>query len=130
MNSPTDIAIARTDSHVRAVAAELPSPVELDADMGADRMDGSPVLQIDLGTRGAEDDPRDRAGIGPEAGATWWIETAGGEHVQVSTHGIDADPATVAAWVAASALALESPAAITRPDWADVCEWADAQGAS
>ena len=46
------------DAHVKQVAALLPFPVELDADMG-----GAFVLQIDLGQRGGVDDPHDTAGI-------------------------------------------------------------------
>lgn len=127
MNDTNGLAIARTDAHVREVAAALPFPVQLEADMGADWMGGSNALQIDLGTRGAEDDPHDRAGIGPERGAAWWIETGGGERVEISTYSASADPAEIAAWLAATAREFGSPAAIARPDWADVCAWADSQ---
>lgn len=49
------------NERVREVAAHLPFPVELDADIG-----GTFALQIDLGRRGQTDDPRDTAGIDPD----------------------------------------------------------------
>lgn len=113
----------QVDAHVREVAALLPFRVDLDADMG-----GLFVLQIDLGTRGAEDDAPDRAGIDPdEVGATWWIETQGGEAVELSWLTADSDTERVALWVAERARALGCPAAAKRPEWAEVSRWVDAR---
>lgn len=94
------------DDQVRRVAAGLPFPVMLEADMG-----GTFVLQVDLGSRGGPDDEHDRAGIDPEADATWWVESGGGAELVESKFGHDADPAVVAQWVATEARRLGSPAA-------------------
>lgn len=93
---------------VREVAAHLPFPVELDADMG-----GTFALQIDLGRRGQTDDPRDTAGIDPEADSRWWLDIEGGMKTHISHFGVDAHPAEVAAWVADTARAEGCPAAVT-----------------
>lgn len=53
--------IALVDEHTQQVAALLPFPVELDADMG-----GTWALHIDLGRRGGADDPPDTAGVDPD----------------------------------------------------------------
>ena len=104
----TDTGTTRhTDDIVRAVADLLPFPTTLDADMG-----GTFYLQIDLGNRGGEDDSHDRAGIEPDSDPpVWWIDIDGGEHTFVSGHGIDADPAIVAQWIAEQAHAAGCPAA-------------------
>lgn len=94
------------DAHVQRVAALLPFPVELDADMG-----GTFALQIDLGQRGGVDDPHDTAGIDPDS-PRWWIDIEGGEHTYLSNLGLDADPAAVAAWSAHTATEAGCPAAV------------------
>jgi hypothetical protein len=92
---------------VRDVAARLPFPVELDADMG-----GTFALQIDLGRRGQTDDPRDTAGIDPEVDSRWWLDIEGGMKTHISDFGFDANPIDVAAWVADTARAEGCPAAV------------------
>lgn len=92
---------------VREVAARLPFPVELDADMG-----GTFAMQIDLGRRGQTDDPRDTAGIDPEVDSRWWLDIEGGMKTHISHFGVDAHPAEVAAWVADTARAEGCPAAV------------------
>lgn len=102
-----DLSIAKVDAHVKLVAAALPFPVELDADMR-----GSFTLFIDLGTRGDQDDPADTAGIEPhEDGATWWINFPEEDRVEISELTIDAAPHEVAAWIADEAVKAGSPAA-------------------
>lgn len=96
------------DTNVRDVARRLPFPVTLDADMG-----GTFQLQIDLGRRGGPDDPHDTAGIDDETGV-WWVDIEGGHKSIISTHTIDAPPATVADWIARTARAEGSPAAQRR----------------
>jgi hypothetical protein len=95
------------NEHVREVAAHLPFPVELDADMG-----GTFTLQIDLGRRGRTDDPRDTAGIDPEPDSRWWLDIEGGMKTHISNFGVDANPAEVAAWVADTARTEGCPAAV------------------
>ncbi|PQZ53153.1 MULTISPECIES: hypothetical protein [unclassified Microbacterium] len=98
--------IERIDNHVTAVAALLPFPVEVEAEMG-----GMFTLQILLGTRTPDTAP-DRAGINPHVlRATWWIETADGEASEDSGIPATADPALVAYWLTQRAIALGSPAA-------------------
>lgn len=102
-----DLSIAEVDAHVKVVAAALPFPVELDADMG-----GSFTLFIDLGTRGNQDDPADTAGIDPhDDAATWWINFPEEDRVEISEFTIDAAPLEVAAWIAHEATKAGSPAA-------------------
>lgn len=101
------LSVADVDSRVQQVAARLPFPVELDADMG-----GTFALQIDLGRRGKTDDPRDTAGIDPEPNSRWWLDIEGGERTHVSDFGADADPAAVARWIAETARAENCPAAV------------------
>jgi hypothetical protein len=97
----------RTDDVVRAVADLLPFRTTLDADMG-----GTWYLQIDLGNRGGQDDPHDRAGIEPDSDEpVWWIDIGGGERTFVSEFGIDTAPAMVARWIADEARAAGCPAA-------------------
>jgi hypothetical protein len=101
--------IALIDAHVQSVAALLPFPVELDADMG-----GTFTLHIDLGTRGDPDDPPDTAGIDPDPAngpLVWWFDVAGGETSIISTHTLDTPPETVAAWITVQARQANSPAA-------------------
>ena len=98
---------ATINEHVRDVAAHLPFPVELDADMG-----GTFTLQIDLGRRGRTDDPRDTAGIDPEPDSRWWLDIEGGMKTHISDFGVDANPTEVAAWVADTARAEGCPAAV------------------
>lgn len=98
--------IERIDNHVTAVAALLPFPVEVEAEMG-----GLFTLQILLGTRTPDTAP-DRAGINPHVlRATWWIETSDGEISEDSGIPATADPALVAYWLAQRANALGCPAA-------------------
>ncbi|KTR93794.1 hypothetical protein NS220_11155 [Microbacterium testaceum] len=99
--------ISVIDAHVIDVASRLDFAVELTADMG-----GTFVLQIDLGTRGALDDPNDRAGIDPTDDDTpfWWIDIDGGTKTILSTFDIHADPADVAAWISTHAKAENCPA--------------------
>lgn len=102
-----DLSIAKVDAHVKLVAAALPFPVELDADMG-----GSFTLFIDLGTRGNQDEPADTAGIDPHDDvATWWIHFPEEDRLEVSGLTIDAAPHEVAAWIAHEATKAGSPAA-------------------
>lgn len=102
-----DLSIAKVDAHVQLVAAALPFPVELDADMG-----GSFTLFIDLGTRGGQDDPADTAGIDPHDDvATWWINFPEKDRVEISELTINAAPHEVAAWIAEQAVKAGSPAA-------------------
>lgn len=95
------------NERVREVAARLPFPIELDADMG-----GTFTLQIDLGRRGQTDDPRDTAGIDPEPDSRWWLDIEGGMKTHISHFGIDGHPAEVAAWIADTARAEGCPAAV------------------
>lgn len=98
--------IERIDNHVSAVAALLPFPVDVEADMG-----GLFALQILLGTRTPDAAP-DRAGINPHAlRATWWIETADGEISEDSGIPATADPALIAYWLTQRAEQLGCPAA-------------------
>lgn len=124
--------VERTNEHVSAVAALLPFEVELFADMGANYSGHAPLV-IDLGTRGDDDDPHDRAGI-EESGArpTWWIETEGGATFHDSGLTSTADPARIAQWISDMARVLGCPAAEidNRPDWGTVSRWADAHKAA
>lgn len=98
-----------TDDVVRAVANLLPFHTTLDADMG-----GTWYLQIDLGNRGGEDDPHDRAGIEPDSDQpVWWIDINGGERTFISEYGIDTNPTIVARWIANQATTAGCPAAAT-----------------
>lgn len=124
--------IEKLDEHVRAVAALLPFPVEMEADMG-----GTFTLQIDLGTREGEDDPSDRAGIDPDdPRARWWIETHDSADPYVEIAQLDAysSPAAVADWLTGRALALACPIAVAtqaRPaEWATVARWEEAHRAA
>lgn len=94
------------DARVQQVAALLPFPVQLDADMG-----GTFVLQIDLGRRGGVDDPHDTAGIDPDD-PRWWVDIEGGERTYISELGLDADPQAVADWIATTAHQQQCPAAV------------------
>lgn len=100
----SDTPTSTINAHVEQVAALLPFPVELDADMG-----GTFALQIDLGQRGGVDDPHDTAGIDPD-NPHWWIDIEGGENTSISDFGLNADPAVVASWIARTALAAGCPA--------------------
>lgn len=106
--SDSERGIETVDESVRAVAAKLPFPVELEADMG-----GTFVLQIELGRRGGIDDEPDRAGIDPEKDATWWLDVEGGRKTLISELGHDAAPAEVARWVTEEARREGSPATLT-----------------
>lgn len=98
----------RVDSVVQEVAAGLPFPVELTADMG-----GPSMLQIDLGRRGGPDDPPDTASIDPTVEpALWMLDVEGGRATIASPYGLDADPADVARWIALTAIRAGSPAAV------------------
>lgn len=93
------------DELVTQVAARLPFPVELIADMG-----GTFVLQIDLGTRGGTDDPPDTAGIdGPDS--VWWLDVEGGSRTVVSVLGFGTGAEVVAEWIATTARTEGCPAA-------------------
>lgn len=102
--------VPAVNAHVQRVAALLPFPVELDADMG-----GTFALQIDLGQRGGADDPHDTAGIDPDD-PRWWIDIEGGERTYVSNLGLDADPAAVASWITRTALKEQCPATASGPE--------------
>lgn len=103
--------IELTDAHVSAVAALLPFPVEVEAEMG-----GLFTLQILLGTRTANG-VQDRAGIDPhEPRATWWIESNEGETSEDSGLPATADPALVAHWLTQRAQQLSCPAAAQNPE--------------
>lgn len=104
------------NEQVRNVAAHLPFPVELDADMG-----GTFVLQIDLGRRGRTDDPADIAGIDPEADSRWWLDIEGGMNTYISHLGLEANPAEVATWIAETALAEGCPAAVAAARTRAIC---------
>lgn len=105
-NTPNTDSTQHTDDVVRAVANLLPFPTTLDADMG-----GTWYLQIDLGNRGGQDDPHDRAGIEPDSDQpVWWIDIDGGEHTFISDHNIETAPAVVAQWIADQARAAGCPA--------------------
>lgn len=98
-----------TDEAVRTVAAMLPFPVELDADMGY-----TGALFIDLGRRGGVDDSPDTASIDAATEpVVWMFDAEGGSETIASDFGVDADPADVALWVADQAYRAGSPAAIT-----------------
>lgn len=109
MNTPQPSTEA-IDEHVQLVAALLPFPVQLDADMA-----GPAVLQIDLGLRGGVDDPHDTAGIDPDDAPSprWWVDIEGGAHTVISEHGLDTDPQLIADWIAVTAREHSSPAAVT-----------------
>lgn len=100
-----DTTIAAVNAHVTQVAALLPFPVELDADMG-----GTFALQIDLGQRGGVDDPHDTAGIDPD-NPRWWIDIEGGVRTFLSDFRLEADPVAVASWIARVAGEESCPAA-------------------
>ncbi|MGO1506475.1 MAG: hypothetical protein ACTIKQ_04505 [Microbacterium sp.] len=102
--------IALVDEHTQQVAALLPFPVELDADMG-----GTWALHIDLGRRGGADDPPDTAGVDPDpdnGNLEWWFDVDGGCETVISEHTIHSDPAAVAAWITEQARRFNSPAAL------------------
>lgn len=103
--------VPAVDAHVQRVAALLPFPVELDADMG-----GTVALQIDLGQRGGMDDPHDTAGIDPDD-PRWWIDIEGGARTYVSNFGLDTEPAAVASWIARTAREERCPAAVSGPEY-------------
>ncbi|NYF16499.1 hypothetical protein HDC37_001324 [Microbacterium sp. AK009] len=103
----SDTPTSTINAHVEQVAALLPFPVELDADMG-----GTFALQIDLGQRGGVDDPHDTAGIDPD-NPRWWIDIEGGEKTLISDYGLDEDPASVASWIARVAREECCPAAVS-----------------
>lgn len=94
------------DARMQQVAALLPFPVQLDADMG-----GTFALQIDLGRRGGVDDPHDTAGIDPDD-PSWWIDIEGGERTYISHLGLDADALAVADWIATTAQQQQCPATV------------------
>jgi len=101
----TEHELPAVDELVKRVAARLPFPVGLEADMG-----GTFVLQIDLGTRGGTDDPPDTAGIdGPDS--VWWLDIEGGSRTLISDLGFDAGVDVVAEWIATMARAERCPAA-------------------
>lgn len=102
-----DTTIAVINAHVQQVATLLPFPIELDADMG-----GTFALQIDLGQRGGGDDPHDTAGIDPD-NPRWWLDIEGGDRAFISDLGLDADPDTVASWIARVAREENCPAALS-----------------
>lgn len=96
------------DACVQDVAARLPFPVELTADMG-----GPSMLQIDLGRRGGVDDPPDSASIDPSMEPVVWIlDVEGGRETISSEFGLDADPQRVADWITEEARRAGSPAAL------------------
>lgn len=106
-----DLEVERADDQVRTVAALLPFPVELEADMGGN-YSGNSALTIDLGSRGGDDDPHDRAGVDPhQARATWWIETDGGATFEDSRLPANTDPVLVSEWITFRARSLGCPAA-------------------
>jgi len=98
--------VSTVDAHVERVAALLPFPVQLDADMG-----GTFALQIDLGRRGGVDDPHDTAGIDPDD-PRWWVDIEGGERTYISDLGLDAEPQAVADWITTTAQQQQCPAAV------------------
>lgn len=102
----TDTSTGLINAHVQQVAALLPFPVKLDADMGA-----TFALQIDLGRRGGVDDPHDTAGIDPD-NPRWWIDIEGGERTYISDLGLDAELQAVADWISTTAQQEQCPAAV------------------
>ena len=105
---PSPSEVDELDRLVQDVAAAMPFPVETEADMG-----GTFVLQIELGRRDGENGEPDRAGIDPEPGSTWWMETGGGVEQSFSDLKRDASPAVVAAWISSEAHRFGSPAAVS-----------------
>jgi hypothetical protein len=101
--------IEKLDNVVRGVAALLPFPVVLEADMG-----GTFVQQILLGTRGEVDDPPDRATIDLGEESVWWFDVEGGRESIPSDFDVHAEPADVASWIADTARRVGSPAASPR----------------
>lgn len=96
----------RLDDLVRAVAALLPFPVELDADMGY-----TGALFIDLGRRGGDDDPPDTASIDVEVDpVVWMFDVEGGRETISSEMGEGVEPRIVADWIAEQARLAGSPA--------------------
>ena len=96
------------DPLVRQVAALLPFRTILVADMG-----GPTMLQIELGRRGADDDPPDTASIDPTTEPVLWaFDVEGGRETVVSNFGIDTEPQAVADWIASMAERYSSPAAL------------------
>lgn len=94
------------DDLTREVAALLPFPVELDADMGY-----TGALFIDLGRRGGNDDSPDTACIDGEVSPVLWtFDVEGGRETVTSGYGPTSDPAEVARWIAAEARRVGSPA--------------------
>lgn len=94
-------------SLTRAVAAQLPFPVDLDVDMSY-----MGVLSIDLGRRGGVDDPPDTASIDFDVEpVVWMLDIEGGRETIASELGPDADTAVVAEWIADQARRAGSPAA-------------------
>lgn len=110
MDASTDYRanIALVDERTTQVAALLPFPVRLDAEMG-----GTWALFIDLGCRGGQDDPHDTAGVDPDpdnGNLEWWIDIDGGYETVISEYTIHSDPAAVAAWITEQAYQFDSPA--------------------
>ncbi|TIH26668.1 hypothetical protein [Subtercola vilae] len=105
-----EIRMDKVDEAARAVAALLPFPAPLEADMG-----GTFTFQIDLGCRGGQDDPHDMVGIDPDyEPLVWMIDINGGEYQITAPHDLDTDPATVAQWITEHARAARCPAATTQ----------------
>lgn len=97
----------RNELITRAVAELLPFAVELEVDMAY-----PDVLSIELGRRGGPDDPPDTASIDlSQEPAVWMLDIEGGMQTIASELGPDADPRTVAAWIAEQARQAGSPAA-------------------
>lgn len=95
-----------TDDVVKAVAALLPFPVTLEADMGY-----TGALFIDLGRRGGADDSPDTAGIDAEVEPVVWVfDVEGGSETFASDFGLDANPAEVSRWISDQAYRAGSPA--------------------
>jgi hypothetical protein len=101
--------IAIVDAHTLAVAALMPFPVEVEADMG-----GTFALHIALGSRGNPDDPHDVAGVDPDPDngpLAWWFDIDGGRESIPFEHTTDTDPTVVARWITEQARRAHSPAA-------------------
>lgn len=104
-SEPSDI--TRVDAATKAVASEIPLPVDVVYDMG-----GTFAAQIDLGSRGFDDDPHDRASIDPDdPELRWYFDVDGGRKTIASDLTIDSPSAAVASWVTERAREHRSPAA-------------------
>lgn len=98
----------RIDTAIEVVAAQLPFPVEVEAEMG-----GTRALQIIMRDPEADpDDAPDTADIDPDdPDLAWHLSYNGGIGAERAPFTIDSDPEDVAYWITTRARQLNLPAA-------------------